>query len=95
MLPIFPVAIDIAFRINDTPVIIRVTIQAHPLPLSRPQATARLAIPTTIRMDPSTGIKATKPIPPIRKRIPLIIISIAIIVIPIGLLLSNSLLNDS
>lgn len=38
---------------------------------------------------PNSGAITKKPVPPIRRRIPPIIISIAIIVTPIGLLLSN------
>jgi hypothetical protein len=41
-------------------VIIIVTVQAHPLPLRRPQATTKLAIPKTIKIEPITPINAAK-----------------------------------
>ena len=40
----------------DMMVIIIVTIHAQPLPVNRPQATTKLAIPSTISMPPSTPI---------------------------------------
>lgn len=41
-------------------VIIIVMVQAHPLPLRRPQATTKLAIPKTIKIEPITPINAAK-----------------------------------
>lgn len=41
-------------------VIIIVTVQAHPLPLSRPHATTKLAIPKNIKIEPITPTNAAK-----------------------------------
>lgn len=51
-----PNIISIIFTIMDMMVIIIVTIHAQPLPVNRPQATTKLAIPSTINMPPSTPI---------------------------------------
>ena len=42
--------------IIDIMVIIIVTIHAQPLPVNRPHATTKLAIPSTISMPPTTPI---------------------------------------
>jgi len=90
-----PLARDTTFTIMEMIVIISVIIQAHPAPLRRPHATTKLAIPRIMEPMPPARkarlktLRAVRPIPPIIKRIPLIIISIAIIVIPIGLSLCN------
>ena len=95
ILAVFPPARDATFAIIDMIVIISVIIQAHPAPLRRPQATTRLAIPSSIVPIPPNRKKrlkiprAAKPIPLTIKIIPLIIRRIAMIVIPIGLFLSN------
>jgi len=95
ILVVFPPKIDATFAIIDIIVIISVIIQAHPAPLRRPHDTTRLAIPRSMEPMPATRKtrlkieRAVKPIPPTIKIMPLIIISIAMIVIPIGLFLSN------
>lgn len=40
----------------DMMIIIKVTIHAQPLPVNKPQAATKLAIPSTISMPPSTPI---------------------------------------
>lgn len=56
MLPILPAAIDVIFKIAVLMLIIIVTIHAHPLPLNRPHATTKFAIPRTINIAPSIPI---------------------------------------
>ena len=83
MLPKLPAISDTISAIIETIVIIKVTIQAQPLPFKRPHATTKQAIAIAIKMPPSK-----------RRSIPLIIISIAIIVTPIGRFVSNSNLQN-
>lgn len=83
--PAFPEAIETAFNIIEIPLTMRVKIHAHPLPLSRPHATNRFAIPIITRGIPMKGKNMSMPVPVTRKIIPFIINSIAIIVIPNGL----------
>lgn len=56
ILSLLPDIMDIIFRIIEMMVIIIVTIQAQTLPLNRPHATTKLAIPIAINMPPITPI---------------------------------------